>query len=75
MEYYKSVCPKCSHAIFWVGPKTGFVKTTYPKCEMCRTQTTAKEQQLDRESAAGRSYEEALASVLSRLAEKPQEDE
>ena len=75
MEYYKSTCPKCSHPIFWVGPKTGFVKTTYPKCELCGAQTSAKEQQLDRESAAGKAYEEALADVLSKLFEKPREDD
>lgn len=74
MEYYKSVCPKCSNAIFWVGPKTYFVKTTYPQCNRCGTQTTAKEQELDRESAAGKSYDEALVSVLSQLFEKPRDE-
>lgn len=74
MEYYKSVCPKCSHVIFWVGPKTGFVKTHYPKCECCGTQTGSKEQQLDRESAAGRAYEETLAAVLAGLLPKEEKE-
>jgi hypothetical protein len=74
MEYYKSVCPQCSHAIFWIGPKTGFVKTVYPKCKMCGTQTTAKEQKLDRESPAGKGFEDALISALSKIGEKPQDE-
>lgn len=72
MEYYKSICPQCSHAIFWIGPKTSFVKTIYPKCQRCGTQTTAKEQTLDRESEAGRSYDQAIISALSKIGEKPQ---
>lgn len=74
MEYYKSTCPKCSRPIFWVGPNNTLVKTTYPKCKVCGTQTTAKEQKIDRESAAGAVYEEALADVVSKLSEKPQEE-
>lgn len=74
MEYYKSICPKCSHSIYWVGPKTNLVKVKYPTCECCGTKTTAKEQRLDRESAAGRSYNAILATVLSGLLDNPPKD-